>query len=125
MLPFAYRHPLCEVKEGGTFFTGELEAAQSSFLGWMTRNQTGEGRRRSGDRKEIRTFERAGEMVAQEVVRPVQEIHLVELALLMELAHPVEMIPPVVVVTEAAFIVSNTVVLLPGGLARLTSCLHG
>lgn len=52
-------------------------------------------------------------MVAQEVVLPAQDVQLlVGLTLLMELAHPVELIPPVVVVTEATFVFSNTVQLL-------------
>lgn len=48
-------------------------------------------------------------MVAQEAVLPVQDIHLAEPQPLMELPHPVELIPPVVVVTEATFVFSNTV----------------
>lgn len=87
MLPFAYRRCLYGVKEGGIFFTSELEMAQCFFLGQMTRNQTDdgrrEGRRSSGDRKETETSERAEEMT---VVLLVQKIHLVELALHVEVA---------------------------------------
>jgi hypothetical protein len=46
---FACRLHLCAAKELGTYFIGESVAAQSFFLGQITRDQTGEGSKEKGE----------------------------------------------------------------------------